>query len=350
MPEITVAEIARRTGGEVVGDPEVALRGVAGLATAGPHDVSFVTHVRYLPALGASGAGAVLVPRALATGVPFSIPAIRVDDPYIVLSWLIPLLHPEPTEAPGIHATAIVSPGASIGEGVRIEAYAVISEGAEIGDRVRVGSHSVVGEGCRVGIDSVIHPHVTLAGGSIVGQRCIIHGGARIGGEGAGSVTPEGDRGRNRRIGSCRIGDDVEIGANTTIDRGAFEDTVVGDGTKIDNLVQIAPNVRIGRRVLVAAQAGVAGNSTIEDGAVLAGQVGIIGNLTIGRGARVGGGSVVSGDVPAGSTVSGHPARPHRETMKAHAALARLPQMFRRLQELERLVRRGGDGPPAESP
>jgi UDP-3-O-[3-hydroxymyristoyl] glucosamine N-acyltransferase len=198
---------------------------------------------------------------------------------------------------------------------------------------------AVIGAGVAVGDDTTIYPHVTCYPGTVVGARVILHAGARLGVDGFGYVSGPAGNEKIPHVGQCIIGDDVEIGANTTIDRGSVDDTVIGAGTKIDNLVHIAHNCRIGARCLIMGQVGLAGSVRVEDGAILAGQVGVGGHLTVGAGAQVGGQGGVIGDIPAGAVVSGYPARPHREAMRATAALFRLAQI---VDELEALVERGG--------
>jgi UDP-3-O-[3-hydroxymyristoyl] glucosamine N-acyltransferase len=233
-----------------------------------------------------------------------------------------------------VHPTAIVAPGARVGPGATIEAYAVIRAGADIGDRAWIGSHSVVGAGVKAGSDLRLFPHVTLYPGSTLGDRVTVHSGARIGSDGFGYVFRGGVHEKIPHVGRCLIGNDVEIGANSTIDRGSIDDTVVGDGTKIDNLVQLGHNVRVGRLCLLMAQVGVAGSSRIGDGAILAGQVGIAGHLTVGAGARLAAQAGVISDVPPGETWGGYPARPHRESLKASAALFKLSAMMKHLEQL----------------
>jgi UDP-3-O-[3-hydroxymyristoyl] glucosamine N-acyltransferase len=338
MPEIRIGEIAERAGGELAGDADLVIRGVASVDMAEPDELCFVTHGRYLSRLSQSRAGAVLLPRSLGEAPAGSPHVIKVDDPYVVLTWLLPLLFPPAPAPAGVHPTALIDPAASLGSNLRIEPYVVIGRDVSIGDGASIGAHTVIDEGCSVGEGSVIHPHVRISGGATLGRNCIVHSGARIGGDGFRFVHTGGEHRKVLHIGGCRIGDDVEVGANTTIDRGVMEDTVIGDGTKIDNLVQIGHNSRVGRQVLLVAQVGLSGSTVIEDGAVLGGQAGVVGHLTIGARARVGGRAVVTADVPAGSTVSGYPARPHREAMRAQAALFRLPSLFRKLQELEQAV------------
>jgi UDP-3-O-[3-hydroxymyristoyl] glucosamine N-acyltransferase len=217
---------------------------------------------------------------------------------------------------------------------VSLGANAVVGEGAQLGDGVIVESNAVVGADVYVGAGSVLWPAVVLYPGTRLGDRVLVHAGARIGCDGFGYVPDSAGHRKIPHVGGCIIEDDVEIGANSTIDRGSIDDTVIGAGTKIDNLVHIGHNVRIGRRCLIMAQVGVAGSTRIEDDCVLAGQVGLSGHLTIGRGARLGAQAGVFGNVPAGETWSGYPARPHRESLRASAALFRLAGMMKRLEQL----------------
>ncbi|MFI5250502.1 MAG: UDP-3-O-(3-hydroxymyristoyl)glucosamine N-acyltransferase, partial [Gemmatimonadales bacterium] len=212
--------------------------------------------------------------------------------------------------------------------------YAVIGAGAQIGARAWIGSHCVIGPGVILGDDVRLHPHVTLCSGAQLGHRVAVHSGARLGNDGFGYIFREGRHTKIPHVGRCLIGDDVEIGANTAIDRGSVDDTVVGAGTKIDNLVHIAHNVHIGRLCLVMAQVGIAGSVRVEDGAILAGQVGVAGHVVIGARATLAGQAGVFGNVPAGETWSGYPARPHREAIRAHAAMFKLPSIIRSLKRL----------------
>jgi len=342
MAELSIGEIAREVGGEVVGDPTLPVSGIATLEAAGPADISLVANKKYVSYVGATRAGAVLVSHALADMIPASLTQVRVGDPHAVLGRVIELLHPPEQRVAGIHPAALIGEGVALGEGVSVGPYALVERGCVLGDRVRLGAHAVVGAGARIGADSLLYPHVTLYAGVIVGERCIIHSGARIGTDGFGYAWVDGGHRKIPQIGGCRLEDDVEIGANCTIDRGSIGETVVGRGSKIDNLVHLGHNVRIGAHVIAIAQVGVAGSCTIGDGAVLGGQAGISGHLEIGARARVGAQAGVIGDVPAGETVSGYPARPHREALRAQAALFRLPQLLRRLQRIEELLPRLG--------
>jgi UDP-3-O-[3-hydroxymyristoyl] glucosamine N-acyltransferase len=210
----------------------------------------------------------------------------------------------------------------------------VIGEEAVIGDDVDIAPHVVVGAGAKIGNSSRLFPHVTLYAGTELGSRVVLHSGVRAGSDGFGYVFADGAHTKIPHVGRCIIGDDVEIGANTTVDRGSIDDTVIGAGTKIDNLVQIGHNVRIGRLCMIMAQVGIAGSARIEDGCVIAGQAGLGGHITIGRGARIAGQSGVFGDVPAGESWSGYPARPHRESLRATGAMFKIAGMMKRLEKL----------------
>lgn len=350
--ELTVAEIARLAGARIRGAETVIVRGVAPIEIAGPDDLSFVANARYLSYLQGARAGAVLVAAAIANDAPEGGPPLLVvDDPHIALLRVLPVLYPRPVHLPGIHPTAVVAPDAVIGEAVRVGPFAVIGARARIGDRCDVGAHAVVGDDCAVGPDTVLHPHVTLYPEVTVGARCVIHSGARVGREGFGFVWVDGGHRHIPQVGGCLVEDDVEIGTNCNIDRGSVRETRIGAGTKMDALAHVGHNIRVGRHALLLAQVGIAGSTTVGDGVVLAGQVGVSGHLNIGAGARVAGQGGVIGDVAPGETVSGWPARPHREQLRAQAALHKLPELTRRVRELERVVAelRGGASPHTKS-
>jgi len=259
---------------------------------------------------------------------------IVVAKPHDALLSLIPRFYREQRSHSGIHPTASIGRGVRLAEEVTIGPFAVIGDGAQIGERVVIDAHAVIGSGVRVGDDSHIYPNTTAYSGTVVGRRVIVHAGVRLGSDGFGYVFRDGRHEKIPHVGRCIIEDDVEIGANTTIDRGSIDDTLIGAGTKIDNLVHIAHNCRIGRLCLIMAQVGIAGSARVEDGCVLAGQVGINGHHTIGKGATVAAQAGVFGDVPSGETWSGYPARPHKEALRAQAALFRLVPLLRRLEKL----------------
>ncbi len=331
---LTAAAIAEAVGGRLVGDPAVSIAGVAPLDRASPTDLSFFGTAKYAPVFATSRAGVVLVSPELAESPGQAPSRVVVNRPQEALLSLLPRFHRRAEAAAGVHQTAIIGRGARLGRNLSLGPYAVIGDRVVLGDNVVVGAHCVVGEGVEIGDDSRLYPSVTVYSGSHIGRRVIVHSGARIGSDGFGYVQRDGKHLRIPHVGRCIIEDDVEIGANSTIDRGSIDDTVVGAGTKIDNLVQIAHNVRIGKLCLIMAQVGIAGSVRVEDGAMLLGQVGVSGHHTIGAGSRLAAQAGVFGDIPAGETWSGYPARPHKEALRAQAALFKLPSLLRRIERL----------------
>jgi UDP-3-O-[3-hydroxymyristoyl] glucosamine N-acyltransferase len=322
--------------GTLRGDPDVVVTGVAPLDRAGPQHVTFLASAQYAPLLAASEAGVVLVSPELAEVPGRTAARVVVGKPHDAMLSLLGSLYPEPAAVPGVHPTAVLGRGARIGEGVTIGPYVVIGDGTEIGAGVQLDAHVVVGAGVAIGARCRIYAGVTLYPGTSLAERVRVHAGARLGSDGFGYVFRGGKHDKIPHVGRCIVESDVEVGANTTIDRGSIDDTVIGAGTKIDNLVHIAHNVRIGRLCLIMAQVGIAGSVRVEDGAILAGQVGISGHHTIGAGARLAAQAGVFGDIPAGETWSGYPARPHREALRAQAALFKLPALLRGLERLLR--------------
>jgi UDP-3-O-[3-hydroxymyristoyl] glucosamine N-acyltransferase len=264
-----------------------------------------------------------------------------VADAHLALAEILTLLYPAAARKPGIAPTAVLGPGVELGAEVAIGAHAVVGGGAKLGRGVRVGAQSVIGEGSEIGDGTELMAQVSLYPNTVVGARCIIHSGARIGVDGFGYAFDGKSHRKIPQVGRCVIEDDVEIGANTCIDRGSVGETRVGAGTKIDNLVHIAHNVRIGRNCIIVAQVGIAGSTVIGDGVALAGQVGIIGHLTIGDGAKVAAQSGVSHDIPAGETWFGYPARSLTQVMRASAAFLKLPELIRKVQRIEQHLESG---------
>lgn len=337
-PSLTAAELAQATGGELVGDASVAVHAIAPLDRAGAGELSFLASPRYAPLMAESCAGIVLVSPELRDAPGKCRARIVVTNPHDALLSLIPRFYRPVAHAAGIHPAARIGRDVLLGDAVSIEAGAVIEDDAVIGDRSWIGTHTVVGAGARVGDDCLVYPQVTIYPHTRVGHRVILHSGVRLGSDGFGYVQKLVDGQMTHvkipHVGRTIIGNDVEIGANTTIDRGSVDDTVIGDGTKIDNLVHVGHNVRIGRLCLILAQVGIAGSTRIEDGVMMGGQAAAAGHLTIGAGARIAGQAGAISDVPAGETWSGYPARPHKEALRATAALFKLPALLRRIERL----------------
>lgn len=340
---LTAAAIAQLTGGTIQGDADVSITSVASLDRARSGQLSFCTSPRYALLLAGTEASVVLVSPDVANAETRAPARIVVDKPHDSMIALLPRLYRMPERRPGVHASAILGRGVRIGDEVTIGPQVQIGDGATIADRVTIDGHCHVGDGVQIASDTHLFPGVVVYAGSRIGGRVIIHANAVIGSDGFGYVFKDGRHGKIPHVGRCLIEDDVEIGAGTTIDRGSIDDTVIGAGTKIDNLVHIAHNVRVGRLCLIAAQVGISGSARIEDGVVIGGQAGFQGHHTIGKGARIGGQSGVFGDVPPGETWSGYPARPHRESLRAQAALFKLSAMMKHLDRL--LARRESEGP-----
>ena len=312
-------------------DPDAILTGAAPLETAGPGDVAYMDNARYGDALAQTRAGLCLVSPRFAPRVPSGTVALVLRDPYRAYAGLLGRLHPDAMRpaslfgSTGVASGAHVHPEARLEDGVRVDPGAVIGPGAEIGSGTVIGPGAVLGPNVRIGRDCAIGAGATLTH-TLVGNRVIVHPGARLGQDGFGFAMGPGGHLKVPQIGRVIVQDDVEIGANTTIDRGASRDTVIGDGTKIDNLVQIAHNVVIGRHCVIVSGVGISGSTTLEDYVVLGGQVGVVGHLRIGMGAQIAGSSNVNRDVPPGSRWGGTPAKPVRAWFRELTTLARLAE------------------------
>jgi len=342
---VSAADIAALTGGRLVGPGTAAASRVAPLDRAGPGDLSFLASPRYLSYFHASRAAVVLV--ADAVGDPGEGPAARVmvPNPHQALLAVLPVLYPAPPPVAGVHPTAVIGRGATWQEPVGLGPHVVLGADVRLGRGVRIGAGCVLEDGVTVGDDTELAAGVVCYRGTEIGSRVILHSGVRLGTDGFGYV-PGSDGAAHQKIphvGRCVIGDDVEIGANSCVDRGSVDDTVVGPGTKIDNLVHVAHNVRIGARCLIMAQVGIAGSTRIEDDVILAGQVGVAPHLTIGRGARALAQGGVMRDMPPGETVWGTPALPHREALRVIAAVFKLPGLLRNLEQVAKHAEKPDD-------
>ncbi|SDE99014.1 UDP-3-O-(3-hydroxymyristoyl)glucosamine N-acyltransferase [Sporolituus thermophilus] len=328
----TLAELAELLRGEVLGDGAVAVTGVTSIDDAGPNDITFAVPP-HLEKAANSGAAAVVIP---ATVDRFPKPAIRVDNPRAAFAQLLELFTPAPAVQRGIHPMAMVGQGVRLGENVAIMAYVVIDDGAAIGDNTVIYPHTYIGAGTQIGADTLIYPNVTIREHCRIGSRVIIHSGAVIGSDGFGFVTIGGRHKKVPQIGNVIIEDDVEIGANVAIDRATTGSTIVRAGTKIDNLVHLAHNVVIGENCFLVAQTGIAGSAKVGNNVTFAGQSGSAGHLTIGDNCVFAARTAVISDVPAGSFYAGFPARPHKEWLRGEAAIQKVPDLIKKVRDLER--------------
>lgn len=340
---MSAADVARLVDGRLVGDGAIPIRGIAPLDEACADEIAFLASRRYLRYVERARPAAFLVADELSSHLPAAATRVVVADAYAAMRTLLEHFHPRAAPTPAIHRTAIVGRGARIAEGVEIGPYAVIEDEVRIGGGCRIGAHCVVGRGSRLGEACTLHPHVVLYAGTDLGRRVTVHSGARLGSDGFGYTVVNGVHAKVPQVGRCVIGDDVEIGANSTIDRGSLGDTRVGSGVKIDNLVHIAHNVRVGAGSLLAALVGIAGSTRIGRGVWFGGQSGAINQLEIGDEARVTVQTGVLRDVQAGETVSGIPARPHRDQLRIQALVQRLPKLLDRVRRLEERVEPSDD-------
>jgi UDP-3-O-[3-hydroxymyristoyl] glucosamine N-acyltransferase len=321
------------------GDGDLDIHRVAGIQHAGPGDVTFVDNPKYASHLTTTRASAVIVTatQPIVDGSAFGV--LRSPHPYVTFAQAVAVFMPPSAQKPGVDPLSSVAPDASIGPGASIGPFVTVGPGATIGARTVVYPHSAIGAGVRLGDDCVVYSHVSLRDRVTVGHRVILHDGAVIGGDGFGfAKQADGTHLKIPQTADVIIEDDVEIGANTTIDRPAVGETRVCAGTKIDNLVHIAHGVTVGRRVLFAAQVGIAGSSVIEDDVILAGQVGVAGHLRLGKGVVATAQTGIPGSLPAGAYVSGYPAIPHPEWLKASAIFRQLPVLRKRVAELEQRI------------
>jgi UDP-3-O-[3-hydroxymyristoyl] glucosamine N-acyltransferase len=331
----SLAELARRIGAEVAGDPAREVGALRTLAEAGPDDLSFLTGARYLEAARRSRAGALLVGTKS--------PALAVDrliarDPHDALASLVELFHPPAPRRAGVHPTAVIDPESVVDPSAGVGPYAVVARGATVAAGASIGAHVVVGERCLVGEGVVLHPHVVLYPGVTVGAGTEVHAGTVLGADGFGYASSTAGHRKIPQVGTVTIGERVEIGALSAIDRAMLGATTIGDGTKIDNLVQVGHNVEVGRHAILCGQVGIAGSARLGDGVVLGGQSGVGGHIELGNGVQVASKSAVYEPVAAGTTMAGIPAAPIGRWRRSQAWVGRLGELVRRVRALERRV------------
>jgi len=332
----TLAELAKIIGGEVVGDKDLVITGLSGIREANEGDLTFLSNSKYIPLLRATKASAII------TSKDMEIPEksiIRTDNPSLAFANLITAVTDEDTLFfKGIHPNACIAEDAMIGKNVSIGPYAILESKVKIGDNTVIYGGCYISHDAIIGSDGLIYPNVTVRERVSIGKRVVIHSGTVIGSDGFGFIQINGEHKKIPQVGTVLIEDDVEIGANVTIDRARFDKTVIGRGTKIDNLVQIAHNVEIGEHCIIISQVGISGTVQIKRGAILAGQAGITGHLTIGEGAVVMSQAAVTKSVPEGTRVSGSPARPHIEAQRIYAGSKKIPIYIKLVKELEKKI------------
>jgi len=350
MATYTLQELAEHVGGDVVGPGDIVITGVAGIKEAREGQITFLANPRYEAFLAETGASAVIADRDSDSPRP----VLRVENPYLAFLRVVTLFADDPADVypRGVHPTAVVAEDATLGDEVSIGAFAYVGAETRVGNRTTILPHACICEGVAIGERCLVYPHVTIRERSELGDGVIVHAGAVIGSDGFGYAKQGDTHHKIPQIGIVRLEDDVEIGANTTIDRATTGVTLVRRGSKIDNLCQIAHNVVIGEDSILAAQVGISGSTEIGRNVVLAGQAGLVGHISVGDGARVGAQGGVTKSIPPGTSVSGYPAREHSIARRIYAACKRLPDLLREFRELrarvDALEKGTGRGAPAE--
>jgi UDP-3-O-[3-hydroxymyristoyl] glucosamine N-acyltransferase len=344
----TVGELAEVVKGRVYGDPQTVIRGIASIAEARSGDITFAESVRYLEDARQSSASAILTPEIKASqddrssgGAAVAAKAmIEVANPRLAFAQLLDLFAPEQYAARGVHATAVIGSDFRHAGNVSIGANCVLGENVRLGENVTIHPLCFLGDDVEIGSNTVLGPQVTLLRGTVIGAGCVVHSGTVLGADGFGYLTIDRRHRKIPQIGHVIVGDHVEIGSNVTIDRARTGATRIGSGTKIDNLVHIAHNCQIGEDCIIVAQVGLAGGVELGRNVVIAGQSGVKEQVKIGEGAILGAQTGVMGDIPAGAFVSGYGAKPHKEVLRTAAATNQLPDMIKKVREMERRLAR----------
>jgi UDP-3-O-[3-hydroxymyristoyl] glucosamine N-acyltransferase len=334
--EKMLKELAQLVDGEVLGDGEVKILGVAPIEEARRGEITFVGHAKYLSKLNETEASAIIVSRGVGEGDK---PLLRVANPQLAFAKILQVYAHRPYEPRGVDGRAWVSPTATVGKDTSIYPFVYVGDRAEIGNRVILFPGVFVGDKAFIGDDTVVYSNVSIYEGCRIGKRVILHSGAVIGSDGFGFVKDGKHNVKIPQVGIVEVGDDVEIGANTTVDRAAMGKTVIEKGVKIDNLVQVAHTVTIGEDSIIVAQVGIAGSTKIGINVILGGQAGVRDHIEIGDNVMVGGQSGVGRDIPPNQVVSGRPAIPHKENLRVMMTLPKLPEMWRKIGQLEAKVK-----------
>jgi len=332
----TLRELAELVDGRVEGDPSTEITGVAPLEVAQQGDITYIKSVKYRPLLETTRASAVITPPHVISDKKS---LVWAENPQLAFARTLALYHHKPYQATGIHGTACISHTAGMGDDVSIGPFVVIGENVAVGDRVAIHSGVFIGDNSIVGDDSVIYPNVCIYEGTTVGRRVILHSGVVVGSDGFGYVKDGDTHFKIPQVGGVTIGDDVEIGANSTIDRATIGQTVIKRGVKIDNLVQVAHNVAIGENSVIVAQVGIAGSTRVGRNVILAGQVGVADHIEIGDNAIVGAQAGVGKSISPNQVVQGSPSMPHKDFLRSSLLIPRLPHIKRTLDELVRRIK-----------
>jgi len=331
--KLTLEEVAKLVDGEVVGDKNIVVTGICGIKEAQEGDLTFVANNKYMPLIKNTKASAIITSKEIKKS---NKAIIRTENPSLAFAKMVSFMSPQEVVHPkGIDPKAVIGKNVKLGKDVAIQPFVVIEDNAQIGDRTIIYAGTYVGIGSKIGNDCLIYPNITIRERIVIGNRVTIHSGSVIGSDGFGFATVCGVHHKIPQIGIVVIEDDVEIGANVTIDRARFGKTLIGKGTKIDNLVQIAHNVEIGEHSIIVAQSGISGSTKVGKNVIIAGQSGIVGHINIGDNSVIAAKSGVAKSLPANSVVFGYPARPIQKTRRINACLTRLPDLFRFIMHME---------------
>jgi len=340
--EKTLKEIAKLIDGKIIGNGDILIKGASGIREAAEGDITFLANSKYSSLMEKTHAAAIITS---ADAQDTTKPMIITENPSLAFIKIISMFSPDDAGHPsGIDYTAVIGKNVSLGKEVTIGAYSVIGDNVTLGDNVIIYAGCYVGHHTKIGAQTLIYPHVSIRERISVGSRVIIHSGAVIGSDGFGFATVKGAYHKIPQVGTVEIEDDVEIGANVTIDRARFDKTVIGRGTKIDNLVQIGHNVMVGENALIVAQTGISGSTIVGKNVTLGGQVGLVGHITLGDNVIVTGQSGVAKSIPSDTMVSGSPARPFMTTQRVNASLQNLPKLFNQVKELKKILRSSRQG------